>query len=155
MKYAILGPRHAINRLRDTPPIIQVAFVGITDEQATQIEAIRLDKKLPLLIDGEITTREAQREAGFQVSWDEVENKLVKTVIPPVPRELSKLDIKRKLEAWGKWETFKAVLASMPSLDDEFWLAQTISTADPMFTTHAADLKQAVGLTDEQFAELA
>ena len=74
--------------------------------------------------------------------------------VPEPARELSKLTLKRRLESIGKWDAFKAVLAANPSLDDEFWLAQTISTADPMFTTHAPALKAALGLTEEQFAEL-
>jgi hypothetical protein len=73
---------------------------------------------------------------------------------PAVPRDISKLLLKRRLEALGKWETFKAVLAASPSLDDEFWLAQTINTGDPMFTTHAASIKSALSLTDEQFDSL-
>lgn len=75
-------------------------------------------------------------------------------VSPEPARELSKLTLKRRLEALGKWETFKTVLAAQPSLDDEFWLAQSISTGDPMFTTHADALKVAVGLSDAEFTSL-
>lgn len=71
-----------------------------------------------------------------------------------ISRELSKLTLKRRLEEMGKWAAFKTVLQTMPSVWDDFVLAQTIRTDDPVFTTHAMSLKLAVGLTTEQFESL-
>lgn len=74
---------------------------------------------------------------------------------PPVPvREIPKLVLMRRLEALGKWEQFKALLAAQPTLDDAFWLAQTLMTDDPLFVQYAPVLKAQLEMTDEQFDAL-
>ena len=59
MKYAILGPQKAINRISDTEPQglpPGATFVQITDEQAQQVTALRADHKLPAWFRGGVTT---------------------------------------------------------------------------------------------------
>jgi hypothetical protein len=69
------------------------------------------------------------------------------------PRTITKLTLKERFDALGKWEAFKAVLTSL-GLWDDFILAQDIRTDHPLFIAHAAALKVALELTDEQFATL-
>jgi hypothetical protein len=94
--------------------------------------------------------------ANGEPSSSAVEADLANPPAPPPPpaRELSKLTLKRRLDEMGKWSTFRSVLQGMPSVWDEFVLAQEIRTDDPVFTTHAVALKLAVGLTQEQFESL-
>jgi hypothetical protein len=153
MKYAVLGAKNAIFDLTDREPK-GVPYVKITEEQAKQVREIQATFGIPRYIDGEVTTTTALMNQGFYLSVDEETNQLVKVPVPKKVYALSKLTLKRKLESFGKWERFKAVLSSNASLDDEFWLAQSISTDDAMFTTHAEAIKKAVGLSDEEFSEL-
>lgn len=71
---------------------------------------------------------------------------------PPLPVcSASKLTIKRKLEAMGKWEVFKAVMLSMPAtVQDEWALAQEIREDDPLFLANRDALVAALGITPEQ-----
>jgi hypothetical protein len=71
-----------------------------------------------------------------------------------ISKEISKLSIKRKLESYGKWDSFKAFLSTVPSIDDEFWLAQSLKTDDPIFTQYSGIIKSQIGLSDEQFNAL-
>jgi hypothetical protein len=71
-----------------------------------------------------------------------------------VSKEISKLSIKRKLESYGKWDSFKTFLSTIPSVDDEFWLAQSLRTDDPIFTQYSVIIKNQIGLSDEQFNAL-
>jgi hypothetical protein len=71
-----------------------------------------------------------------------------------VSKEISKLSIKRKLESYGKWNSFKTFLSTIPSVDDEFWLAQSLRTDDPIFTQYSVIIKNQIGLSDEQFNAL-
>jgi hypothetical protein len=71
------------------------------------------------------------------------------------PKPITKLTIKRRLEALGKWETFKAILAQSPeSVQDEWTLAQEIRADDPMFSANKESFRLALGLTEQQFNEL-
>ena len=68
---------------------------------------------------------------------------------------VTKLTIKRRLDALGKWETFKAILAQAPeAVQDEWTLAQEIRSDDPMFTANRDAFRTALGLTDEDFDKL-
>jgi hypothetical protein len=73
---------------------------------------------------------------------------------PPAPREVSKLTITRRLRELGKEDAFWALLEASPVLYREFVLAQSVRTDDPMLTTQAPLLKQALILTDAQFDAL-
>lgn len=65
---------------------------------------------------------------------------------------VTKLTIKRRFDALGKWERFKAVLAQAPeSVQDEWTLAQEIRADDPMFTANRDAFRDALGLTEEEF----
>lgn len=68
------------------------------------------------------------------------------------PAPVTKLTIKRRLDALGKWETFKAILAQAPeAVQDEWSLAQEIRSDDPMFTANRDAFRTALGLTEEEF----
>lgn len=68
---------------------------------------------------------------------------------------VTKLTIKRRLDALGKWETFKAILAQAPEeVQDEWTLAQEIRPDDPMFTANRDAFRDALGLTEDQFETL-
>jgi len=65
---------------------------------------------------------------------------------------VTKLTIKRRLDALGKWETFKAILAQAPeAVQDEWTLAQEIRADDPMFTANRDAFRDALGMTEEEF----
>ena len=68
---------------------------------------------------------------------------------------VTKLTIKRRLDALGKWETFKAILAQAPEVvQDEWTLAQEIRADDPMFTANRDAFRDALELTEEEFETL-
>jgi len=84
MKYALTGPRGAIFQILDTAPVGQDS-TEITNAQAAEAEAIRADKDIPFLINGAVTSRKIQREAGNQIRWNEETNQfdITAIVIPP------------------------------------------------------------------------
>ena len=73
---------------------------------------------------------------------------------PATARELSKLTLRRRLRALGKEEAFDAALDAIPHARADWVDAQSLRTDDALFTSSAPALKAALGLTDEQFAEL-
>jgi hypothetical protein len=74
---------------------------------------------------------------------------------PQPPRPISKLTLKRRLDAMGKWPAFKAFLQSVGDVAvDEFNLAAEIRPNDPMFQQLAPLAKSALGLSDEQYEAL-
>ena len=98
--------------------------------------------------DGQQWTRAEPTLDGY--GWELVESLEAEPVIQPV----TKLTIKRRLDTLGKWEAFKALLAQMPAIKDEWDLAQEISADDPMFKSNAEQLKIALSITDEEFNSL-
>lgn len=74
---------------------------------------------------------------------------------PAAPgRDLAKLTLRRRLRDIGKEEAFDAALDSIPHARRDYDDAQTLNTADPLFTTAAPLLKSTLQITDEQFAAL-
>lgn len=72
---------------------------------------------------------------------------------PPV--EVTKLSIMRRLQELGKWAAFKSAMASLPDEAQDAWtLALSVKSDDPIFLQYGDSLKNALGLTDEQFAAL-
>lgn len=68
---------------------------------------------------------------------------------------VTKLTIKRRLDAIGKWETFKSVLAQAPeAVQDEWTLAQEIRADDPMFIANRESFRTALGMTNAEFDAL-
>lgn len=99
------------------------------------------------IVDKQVVSIVAPREVTAE--------EIIAAAVRPAPtRLLSKLTLTRRLRELGKEDTFWAILAAQPILYREFILAQEISTGDPMFTTNAPQLKNALSLTDEQFASL-
>lgn len=72
----------------------------------------------------------------------------------PPGRDLAKLTVRRRLRDMGKEDAFDAALDSIPHARRDYDDAQTLNTADPLFTTAAPLLKSALGITDAQFAAL-
>jgi hypothetical protein len=69
------------------------------------------------------------------------------------PRQLSKLELKARLDVLGKWAAFVTFLTSIGAWDD-FILASFVSTDHPLFTTYAPQVKEGISLTDEEFDAL-
>lgn len=82
------------------------------------------------------------------------DKELQAVVIPPPVRELSKLDIRRKLRALGLEDKFTAALGAIPNATSDWNDAVSIRTDDPMFTENVAAFKAALGLNDDQFESL-
>jgi hypothetical protein len=73
---------------------------------------------------------------------------------PPTPaRNLSKLELKARLDVLGKWSAFVTFLTSIGAWDD-FILASFVSTDHPLFTTYAPQVQAGLALTDAEFASL-
>jgi hypothetical protein len=73
----------------------------------------------------------------------------------PAPGDVSKLTLMRRLDALGKWGTFKTLLSQLPEIVQDAWtLAQSIRADDPLFVENAPTIKAYLGLTDEQFDAL-
>jgi hypothetical protein len=116
MKYAILGPRHGILNVRDTLLIQDRPHVEITDEQAATVAALVADKKLPIWLNDDVTTREAQRAAGFRVQWNEAEGKLeTVAIVAPVPQEVPAWRIKAAADVAGYTEDIEEFLEGLPA----------------------------------------
>jgi len=90
MKYAILGPRGGINRVVNTAPESdQIKFVEISDSAAETIELMLSEKRIPLFLDGEITSRADILEQGFTIRWNEDQKKFIKIpIVKPVPSQV-------------------------------------------------------------------
>ena len=68
---------------------------------------------------------------------------------------VTKLTIKRRLDALGKWETFKAILAQAPeAVQDDWTLAQEIRADDPIFTANREAFQTALGLSNLEMDSL-
>ena len=75
--------------------------------------------------------------------------------VPPAPRIQTKLTIMRRLDAMGKWPTFKAVLAQLPEIVQDSWaLALDINESDPLFAANREALIAALGLTGAEIDSL-
>jgi hypothetical protein len=68
--------------------------------------------------------------------------------------DVSKLTLRRRIRALGKEALFDAALDAMPNARADWDDAQSLRTDDPLFTTYAPQFKQALDLTDAQFAAL-
>jgi hypothetical protein len=71
------------------------------------------------------------------------------------PKTISKLILKRRLDALGHWQAFKNFLLQIgDDAVDEFNLASEIRMDDPVFQQLAPMAKEALNLTDDQYAAL-
>ena len=88
MKYAIVGPRGRVFKVLDQPAPLAVE---ISEDIANQIANI----KDPILIDGVVTNRLLEREAGFRLEWNEETKSWNRTVIvKPVPPTVTATQIR-------------------------------------------------------------
>lgn len=145
MKYTILGPDGGIFRIFDTAPKFsgERTIIELTDEQADKIVAGKSQKpqKIYFWKDGEIITLRQKIALDFP---DRVR-----------PRKVTKLTILKRLDALGKWETFKYIMSTMPAIVQDSWeLATEINDQDPLFVQNRLALMTALGLTEEQFDDL-
>jgi hypothetical protein len=72
---------------------------------------------------------------------------------PVGPKQLSKLELKARLDVLGKWAAFVTFMDAIGAWDD-FILASFISTDHALFTTYAPQVKAGINLTDEEFDSL-
>lgn len=73
----------------------------------------------------------------------------------PVPGDVTKLTLMRRLDALGKWSAFKTLLSQLPEIVQDAWtLAQSIRADDPLFVQNAPAIKAYLELTDEEFDSL-
>jgi hypothetical protein len=88
MKYAIIGPRGRVFKVLDqqTPSSIE-----ISDEIASQIA----NTQNAMLINGVVTNHQLEKEAGFNLKWNE-ENKSWERIpiIKPVPQSITATQIR-------------------------------------------------------------
>ncbi len=144
MKYAILGPRKAIFRISETEPQSlgdNVTFVEVSDEIAELVIAGQKPetRQLYFLIDGVLKT---QKE-------------YIESIRPKAPRIQTKLQIMLRLEAMGKWTTFKTVLSNLPAIAQDAWeLSQHIDESHPLFTANKPALLTALGITEQQLSSI-
>lgn len=95
------------------------------------------------------------RETGILID-DPVYGHKIKVVwevvapMPEMPFDISKIKLKRALETIGKWEEFKAILGQDPSVAEEFDLAVTLVSNDPLVLLMSQICIQQFGLTEEQ-----
>lgn len=124
----------------DLPPLPSgEAWVVVEDRPAIDHDRQRLVRVLTTDRDG----------------WDVVDLSPEELADRHNPQPVTKLTIKRRLDALGKWEVFKAILAQAPeAVQDEWTLAQEIRADDPMFTANRDGFRTALGLTEDQFQKL-
>lgn len=99
----------------------------------------------------------ADVNSALLIRIDELEAELAAAQNPtgPTASGISKLTLKRRLDALGQWSAFKAFLASLgEAAVDEFNLAAEIRQDDATFQQIAPLAKLELGLTDEQYAAL-
>ena len=145
MKHAITDVLGVVLRVTDSP---SENSREITDDQAALIASGRTAKP-PVhyaFYAGQLVPRQEMLDARRAVA---VAARL------PVARKVTKLTLMRRLDALGKWGTFKAVLASMPETVQDAWaLAQEISESDPMFAANRDAIAAAIGLTVDEVGAL-
>lgn len=79
----------------------------------------------------------------IKVVWEE-------RVEVEVAYNISKLKLKRALESLGQWESFTAVLNQNESLKEDFDIAVTLKSNDPLVLGIVSVFTQQFGLTEEQ-----
>ena len=156
MKYALTGPRGAIFQILDTAPVGQ-DYTEITNDQAAEAAAIRADKDIPFLINGEVTSRKLQRDAGNQMRWNNETNQFDITSIPiPVPQLITAWQAQAalKLTQHGAGTLYDAVVAALAAMPDGApkIVAQTAFDKDAKFDRSSptiASIATALSLTSE------
>jgi len=121
--------------------LFHLAYLG---RHATQVgDVIHFDDGLPAPTQAELDATHAAALAAWTAAQT------------AVPASITKLTLKRRLDALGKWEAFKTFLESMgPQAVEDFSLAAEIRPTDPMFQQIAPLAKAALGLTDEAYHSL-
>ena len=155
-KFIITGPRgQAFRIVVDKPTSDAVKYVEATDEQAAIIQTQLTAKQSPVYTGGSWTTREDIAAAGDVLNWDETTQMLVRSKRRgqyTMAYDISKLAIVERIEALGVLPHFMALIAADPAVQFKWDAAQVIRSDHPLFTSYAPQLKNALNLTDEQFA---
>ena len=111
MKYARISERGEIRRIFDEAPPHRET-VEISDPLAAEARALIEARDHPVLFEGGITTRRAEREAGNYFRWDEEAGAMVRTPIPiVVPAVVSRRGFRKALRREGI--TFKQIKAKV------------------------------------------
>jgi len=93
MKHLIISARGRIFRILDEA---NDRTTEVTDAIAAEAQTLTDNGDFPILFEGSITTRKAERENGYRLRWDGTE--LVRTIIPVyVPNEVTNFQIKQAL----------------------------------------------------------
>jgi hypothetical protein len=133
---------------RETKTVFRDDEGNVIAERTNPAEPIPLDLGEEIL--GEVNAGLLARIAALEAELAAAQNPT-----GPTASGISKLTLKRRLDALGKWAAFKAFLASLgETAVDEFNLAAEIRVDDPMFQQIAPLAKQALDLTDEQYTAL-
>lgn len=101
-----------------------------------------------------IKSRKPSKWVPADLNVPEGPGSLVEITPEPTPRVWPKLVMRRRLRALGKEEVFDAFLDSSPSLRKDWDDCVELVSTDPMFVAHADAVKSALGMTDEEWAEL-
>lgn len=114
-------------------------------QRATASEEQLNDRLIELL--GENPQETVNRICNPAYKWFEV--------IPNGPRTITKLTLMRRLDALGKWTTFKTVIGQMPQIvQDAFDLCNELSEDDPLLVQNRPAFIQALGITGDQMDSL-
>lgn len=147
MKYAIVSDQKRIVRISEgipatMPPFVSAVEISDADADTVSQGFAAYPRVIYFLIEGELLTlaQKVAREEELKTIGSRVQ---------------TKLQLMYRLDALGKWETFKAVIATMPAIVQDAWtLAQDIKEDDPLFSANKEALQQALGLTEEQISGL-
>lgn len=86
----------------------------------------------------------------IKIVWEEI----IPEPVIEYPFEISKVQLKRALVNIGKWTDFKTVLAMDSDAQEEFNLAVTLMSNDPLVLKMITICSQVFGMTTEQITEL-
>jgi hypothetical protein len=73
---------------------------------------------------------------------------------PEPPYNISKLKLKRAMGSLGKWQDFLAILKSNPDAYEDFNLAITLMSDDPLVIQFKTACIQLLGVTEEQLNDI-
>ena len=91
MKYFRLGPRKAILQIFDVKPSLNsLNIIEVSDEKAAEAKKIKINQKIPIWWNNNVTTFQSEMEKGYTLSWD-AENKdyIRNSIVEIVPAEIT------------------------------------------------------------------
>lgn len=157
MKYAILGPRNAINRVRDTAPTApEVRFVEIADEQAESVALMLAERQMPIWLSDEVVSRLSVIASGDRLQWDEETKELTRVTPPlPVPAEVPLWAFRQVLIEDGLLAGILAAVSSNAVLTNFLEYGNFVSRGSPSLAQMAAQLGKTSDEVDDYFRRAA